>query len=91
MVDIPAVARELKQGLVRLSKGAAGPELAEMAQEILEGRTDLRAVGRSSAYGEQFAEAVGRFQQWYTELTPDERKVFVEESRAKFGVTGADE
>jgi len=29
--------------------------------------------------------------QWYTELTPDERKVFVEESRAKFGVTGADE
>jgi hypothetical protein len=79
----PAIAKHLKESLRRLSDGSAGPELAEMAREVLEGRTDLRTVARSSAYADQMTEAVGRFQNWQAEATPEERSQLLEETQKK--------
>jgi hypothetical protein len=82
MAGSPALAKAVKENLVRLSKGAGGPDLAEMARELLEGRTDLRAIARSSAYAEQISAATGKFQKWYGELTPEERERFIADTRA---------
>ncbi len=78
----PAVAKHLKDSLRRLSDGAAGPALAEMAKDVLAGRTDLRTVGSSSAYASHMSEAIGRFQQWQEQLTPEERDQLLEDTRA---------
>lgn len=45
-----------------------------MATEVLEGRTDLRTVGRSSVYAAQLTEAADRFRDWQASLTPEERE-----------------
>jgi len=68
------VARAIKDSLERLSKGTASGELAEMARELLEGRTSLREVGRSSAYAGQFTEAAERYRKWFADLSPEQRE-----------------
>lgn len=70
----PKVAEAIGRGLHQLSKGGAGPELAEMARDLLAGRISLRDVGQSSAYGPQLTEAFGKFQRWQSELSPEERE-----------------
>lgn len=79
----PAIAKHLKESLRRLSRGAAGPELAEMACEVLEGRTDLRTVAGSSAYAGQLTEAVGKFTAWQAQLTPTERDQALEATQKR--------
>jgi hypothetical protein len=79
----PALAKSVKESLMRLRKGAGGPELAEMADDLLEGRTDLRTVGRSSAYADQISAATVKFRQWYSELTPEERDRLIAETEAQ--------
>jgi len=83
MASSSAVARAVKQALNRLRNGTAGPDLAEMARDVLDGRTDLRTIGQSSAYSGQMTEAIGRFQQWQSELTPEEREEFIAEAHAQ--------
>lgn len=83
MSGSPAIAKQIKESLRRLTNGAAGPELAEMARDVLDGRTDLRSVARSSVYAGHFTDAIGRFQRWHADLTPDERNQLVVDTRAR--------
>ncbi|WP_148307914.1 hypothetical protein [Actinoplanes friuliensis] len=83
MAGSPAVARAIKDALNRLRGGAAGPDLAEMARDVLDGHSDLRTVGQSSAYSTPMTEAIGKFQDWQEELTPEEREAFISDARAR--------
>lgn len=85
MAGNPNAAKAIKDGLERLSKGAGGPELQEMAQELLAGRTSLRTVGSSSAYAEQLTSATAAFSQWRAELSPEERNDMERAASEEFG------
>jgi hypothetical protein len=55
------LADSLKASLEKLKTGVAGKDLAEMAAEILDGRTGLREVAQSSAYSAQISEGITAF------------------------------
>jgi len=74
MTGDPALTEQLKASLERLRDGAAGPVLAEMAAEILDGRTTLREVARSSAYETEMTNVMAGFQQWNASLSNEERE-----------------
>jgi hypothetical protein len=84
MANNPRVAAEIKAHLQRLSRGAGGPELAEMARDLLDGRTSLREVGKSQVYADQFTAATSRFLNWYTELTPHAREELDRQAQKEF-------
>jgi hypothetical protein len=86
MAGDPKVAKAVKEGLQRLSKGAGGQDLQEMAQELLAGRTSLRTVGSSSAYAAQLTAATAAFLQWRAELSPEERNDMERAAGEEFGV-----
>jgi hypothetical protein len=88
MSGSPAMARALKESLDQLAGGAAGPELAEMAREVIEGRTDLRSMGASGAYAEQLTGAVRGFRRWQSELSPEGRERIVAEARERLAADG---
>ncbi|MGX6606540.1 hypothetical protein ACWKSP_31120 [Micromonosporaceae bacterium Da 78-11] len=69
----PRITRAVKSSLEHLSTETASPELAEMARELLAGRTDLRAAASSSAYATQLTEAAEGFRKWQADLSPEER------------------
>jgi hypothetical protein len=78
----PALANQIKQSLRQLNDGRAGPGLAELARDVLAGRTDLRTIAQHSAYANQLTDAIQRFHHWYTQLTPDERDQLADDTRA---------
>jgi hypothetical protein len=88
MSGSPAIAKQLKESLGLLARGGAGPELAEMAQELLEGRTDLRTVAASSAYSDHLTKAVDRYDEWQAQLTPEERDRAAAETRERLAQQG---
>ena len=57
-------------------------DLAEMAGELLDGRTDLRSVARSTAYASHITNAIRRYDLWQAQLTAPERRQLEEEMRA---------
>jgi hypothetical protein len=75
------LAQRIRRDLEQLRDGSAGPELAEMACDLLDGRTDLRSIGRSSTYANQLLEGVDRYQAWHSKLTPQERAELEREAR----------
>jgi hypothetical protein len=77
-----ALAKQLTESLRQLAGGAAGTELAEMARDVLAGRTDLRTIANTSVYADQMAEAIGRFRHWYDELTTEERDQLTNDTQA---------
>jgi hypothetical protein len=79
------IAAATKENLRRLTTGVAGPDLAEMAEELLAGRTSLRKLGQSAAYAPQLSEAFAKFQQWQSELSPEERRELERKAQEKFG------
>nr|WP_221375821.1 hypothetical protein [Actinoplanes polyasparticus] len=87
MAGNPATARAIKSALDRLKNGAAGSDLAEMARDLLDGRIQLRDLGKSSAYAEPLTEAVGGFQQWQAALTDEERREQLETAREQLGLS----
>ena len=74
MAGNPRLAEAVKQSLESLRDGTAGPAMADMADEILNGRTDLRSVARSSAYASQLTEGIEKFSRWYADLSPEDRE-----------------
>lgn len=70
----PRIARAVKDSLRQLKDGAAGPELADLARDLLEGRTDLHSVASSSAYSAPLTAAVSTYETWYSELTPEQHQ-----------------
>ncbi len=83
MSGSPVLAKQIKESLRRLSDGIAGTELAEMARDLLGGRTDLRTVAQSSVYAGQITEAIARFRRWQAELTPEERDRLIADTRTQ--------
>jgi hypothetical protein len=84
----PRVADAIRAGLRRLSNGGAGPELAEMAEDLLAGRISLREVGASSVYGPQLTEAFSAFRQWQNGLSAEERERIERQAEEQFGDAG---
>ena len=82
MAGNPRLARAIRSGLEKLSAGKAGPVMAEMANELLAGRTSLREIGRGSVYAGQFTEARDSFQEWSSKLTPEERDKLIADTAA---------
>jgi hypothetical protein len=81
MTGDPALTRQLKASLQKLREGVGGPALAELAREVLEGRTTLREVARSSAYAAEMGAVMRRFQQWNAELTDEERAKLIADAK----------
>lgn len=57
--------RLLRESLERLANGAAGPELQEMAREVVAGRVTLRRAMLSGAYSEAWGPHVDRLIRWH--------------------------
>lgn len=85
MAGNPRLARAVKESLERLRSGAAGPDMAEMAKDVLDGRTDLRSVGRSSAYAGHIRDGIDKFNRWQADLSPEEREELDRKIREEFG------
>lgn len=85
MAGSRAAAEQLKASLRKLKDGSAGPELAEMANEVLEGRTTLHQVARSSAYEESMTGLFQRFHEWNASLSDEEREKLVKEAEDQLG------
>jgi hypothetical protein len=81
MAGDPKLAKSIRRSLEQLRDGSAGPALAEMAKDVLEGRTDLRAVARSAAYAGELTEGLDQYKSWEAQLTPEERVEFDREAR----------
>ena len=84
MAGNPNLALAVKAALERLSNGAAGEELAEMATELLAGRASLRDIGSSEAYAARIADGFAEFRKWQSALRPEEREELVRKVRDKF-------
>jgi hypothetical protein len=85
MASNPHVARSIRSGLERMRGGAAGPVLAELARDLLSGRTTLREVGASSAYADQFREAARAYFEWRAGLPSDQQEELEKKAREEFG------
>ncbi|GAA4602390.1 hypothetical protein BJY16_004232 [Actinoplanes octamycinicus] len=90
MAGSAALAREVKDALGRMRGGAAGPELAEMAEDLLAGRVRLRDLATTSVYAGPLMTGVERYRQWEAELTPEQRETFGAQIRARFGADLSD-
>jgi hypothetical protein len=67
-----AMAKLLHESLKKLEQGAGGPDMQEMAADVLAGRIGLREAANSSAYAEAFRESMTRLQSWMEEVGPEE-------------------
>jgi len=72
--------------LNRLAEGAAGEEWAELASDVVHGRTTLAQAGASGAYRELFETAWRDYQAWDAALEPDERARVLREAREALGI-----
>jgi hypothetical protein len=85
MAGCAVLVREVKAALARMKNGEAGPDMAEMARDLLEGRISLRDLATTSVYSGPMMEGVERYKLWESELTPEQRETFEGEVRDKFG------
>lgn len=76
--------QELRRNLERLRGGAAGPDLAEMARDILDGRITVREVARSNAYAVPLGEAMDRYRDALDKLSDEERQQQAAEAEKRF-------
>lgn len=82
MTGDPALTRQLKASLQKLRDGVGGSALAEMAREVLESRTTLRDVARSSAYAAEMSTVMTDLQQWNADLSDEQREQLIADARA---------
>ncbi|MEW2383653.1 hypothetical protein AB0873_16405 [Micromonospora sp. NPDC047707] len=76
----PGLAKLVHASLTRLRDGAAGDDLQELARDILAGRTDLRQIAATDAYGGELLDRFHRFRDWEQNLDPDERQRLADEA-----------
>ena len=69
----PALARAVKKQIQALRDGVGGPQLAEMARDLLDGRIELRTISSSDAYAQPLTEATSKYQAWYENLDETQR------------------
>jgi hypothetical protein len=78
----PATAKTLRQSLDRMTTGAVGEELGEMAREILAGRITLREAVLSSDYGAHVHNGFERFLDYYRQLDTEQQGELRDSGRA---------
>ena len=76
--------RELRRNLERLRDGVAGPDLAEMARDVLAGRITVRDVSRTTAYAGPLAEAMNRYQDALAGMSEEKRQRLAAEAAERF-------
>lgn len=72
--DHPGMTKARRQALERLASGKAGPALAEMARDLLSGRTSPAQLMASGAYGEELGQHLSRFSSWFGGLSDQEKE-----------------
>ena len=80
----PKIVQALRDGLQEMSRNRAHPELAEMARDLIAGRTTLRQLGQSDVYGNALTDAVTKFKQLQADLPPEERARLERQAREQF-------
>ena len=85
MTSHPRLSRAVKASLERLRSGSAGPEMADMAKGLLEGRLKLRNLATNSAYADPLMEGIDRYRRWERELSPEDRTKLAEQVRETYG------
>jgi hypothetical protein len=85
MASSPKLADELRRSLERLRDGVAGPDLGEMARDVLSGQITLRDVARSAAYAGPILQAMERFQEYQEGLSNQERAQAIAETAELLG------
>lgn len=85
MAGSPELAAELRRSLERLRDGVAGPDLAEMARDVLNGQITLRDVSRSAAYSGPILQAMERFHEHQEGLSQQERVELIREASKRLG------
>ncbi len=70
----PAIARLLHMQLTELAQGKGGNILAEMAQEILTGRVDLREAIRTRGYEEEVVSGIEKFRNYWDSMSSEEKQ-----------------
>jgi hypothetical protein len=90
MTSNPRVVKATKAALEKLRQGVAGSDMAEMATEVLKGRTGLRMIGQSWVYAVRFTEAAEGFRAWHGELSPDEREALDRSAHEQLDDRGED-
>ncbi|MBB1256603.1 hypothetical protein H3146_25120 [Streptomyces sp. OF3] len=78
----PADARSLRNSLELLRKGAAGPILKEMAEEVLSGRLSLRQAVNVSSYAEAGLAESRDFQEKWAAMSDAEREELAAQGEA---------
>jgi hypothetical protein len=81
MAGSPALAKALKKQILALRDGVAGPQLAEMARDLLDGRIGLRTIASSDAYAQPLTEATSNYQDWYENLDESQRTSLAAEAQ----------
>lgn len=75
----------MRESLERLRAGHAGPVMAEMARDLIDGRISLRDVSRTSVYSEGLIEGVQAYKQWEARLDDDDRQQLHDAVRETYG------
>ncbi|GAA4610395.1 hypothetical protein BJY16_007822 [Actinoplanes octamycinicus] len=86
----PKVARAVKDGLERLSDGSGGPELQEIARDLLDGRITLGDLTRTRAYSVVLMDQLRRYREWQANLSAAERARLEGEIREMYGPSAVD-
>jgi hypothetical protein len=79
----PGLARSLRRSLGRLADGVGGPELQEMARDVLAGRISLREAAGSHAYAAALREHSSDKLDKLLALPAEEREALAERGRAE--------
>jgi hypothetical protein len=68
-----ALTKSLHQSLEQLASSEANSALRDFAQDVLQGRMNLRDAALSSAYADALGDGVRQFLAWYNSLSENER------------------
>lgn len=81
--DDKGLQRSRRQALKRLADGCGGPELTELAREMLAGRLTAWQAATSNTYSEALIGRLGGFASYYETLSQEERDSLAEAGRAR--------
>ena len=80
----------IREALERIRAGSAGPELGDVANDVLNGDLLVRQIA-SDLYAAEFSSHLRAFQQWKDEQPPDELGELVQRVHASApAITDAD-
>ncbi len=78
----------VQERLKELACGSGGPTAKEIARDVLSGRVDLREAVLSDTYASEMRKNMVRFAHWYSDLTPEERRRVIADTRKQLDLLG---